>query len=85
MECGECGVVGECWVTFFIYLVVIIDEIFGVVAVGRVSECAKSGMAVSVIVFAAACWRTADTFTSNIRTRGDVLFAGVAVAGRLDK
>ena len=77
--------VGECWVTFFIYLVVIIDEIFGVVAVGVVSECAKSGMAVSVIVFAAACWRTADTLTSDTRTLGDILSAGVAVAGRLDK
>ena len=54
MECGECGVVGERGITFFIYLVVIIDEIFGVVAVG-VLECAKSGMVVvSVIVFAAA-------------------------------
>ena len=84
MECGECGVVGECGITFFIYLVVIIDEIFRVVAVG-VFECAKSGMVVSVIVFAAACWRTADTFTGNIRTRGDVLSAGVAVSGRTDK
>ena len=83
--------VGERGITFFIYLVVIIDEIFGVVAVGVVSECAISGMAVSVIVFAAACWRTADTFTGNIRTRGDVLSAGVAVAvavavaGKVDK
>jgi hypothetical protein len=32
MECGECGVVGERGITFFIYLVVIIDEIFAVVA-----------------------------------------------------
>ena len=69
--------VGECWVTFFIYLVVIIDEIFGVVAVGGVFECAKSGVAVSVILFAAACWRTADTFASNFRASGNV-FSGVA-------
>ena len=85
MECGECGVIGECWVTFFIYLVVIIDEIFGVVAAVGVLECAKSDVAISIIVFAAACWRTTDTFTSNIRTRGDVLSAGVAVSGRTDK
>ncbi len=54
VECGECGVVGERGITFFIYLVVIIDEILGVVAVGGVSECAKSGMVVSVVVFTAA-------------------------------
>ena len=73
MECGECSVVGERGITFFIYLVVIIDDIFGVVAVGVVSECAKSGMAVSVIVFAAACRRTADTFAIDTRTFGDIL------------
>ncbi len=73
MKCSECGVVGECWFTFFIYLIVIIDEILGVVAVGRVLECAKSGVSVSVIVFAAACWRTAHTFASNFCTCGDAL------------
>jgi hypothetical protein len=57
VERGECGMVGECRVTFLMYLVVILDEIFGVVAgaFGGVSECAKSGVRVSVIVFATAC------------------------------
>ena len=73
MECSECGVVWECWVTFFIYLLIVIDEILGVVVVGRVLECAKCGVSVSVIVFAAACWRTAHTFASNFCTCGDAL------------
>ena len=72
MECGECGVVGECWVTFFIYLLVVVDEIFGVVAVGGVSEYAKSSMCISVVVFATACGRTADTFAIDIRTSSNV-------------
>ena len=57
VECGECGVVGECRFTFFIYLVVILDEIFRVVAGAFVGvlKCAKSGVRISVIVFATAC------------------------------
>ena len=73
VECSECGVVWECWVTFFIYLLIVIDEILGVVAVGGGSECAKSGGRVSVVVFTAACRRTADTFTTDMRARGDAL------------
>ena len=73
MKCSECGMVGECWFTFFIYLIVIIDEILGVVVVGRVLECAKSGVSVSVIVFDAACWRTAHTFASNFCAQSNVL------------
>ena len=65
--------IGECGFTFFIYLLEIADEIFGVVAVGGVSKCAKSGVRICVIVFAAACWRTTDTFASDIRTGGDAL------------
>ena len=73
VECSECGVVGECWVTFFIYLLVVIDEILGVVAVIGGSEYAKSGGRVSVVVFTAACCRTADTLTTDMRTLGDIL------------
>ena len=82
VECRECGVVWECWVTFFIYLLVIVDEILGVVAIGGVLECSKSGMAVSVVVFAAACCRTADTFTTDMRTCGDAL---ICLTRGLDK
>ena len=82
VKCGECGVVWERGVTFFIYLIVIIDEIFGVVAVGCVSECAKSGVYISVIVFAAAYRRTTNAFASDFRTCSDILFA---ILGCLDK
>ena len=82
VECGECGVVGECWVTFFIYLLVVVDEIFGVVAVIGGSEYAKSGGRVSVVVFAAACCRTADTLTTDMRTLGDIL---LDIFGGLDE
>ncbi len=49
--------VGECRFTFFVYLVVILDEIFGVVAGAFVGvlKCAKSSVRISVIVFATAC------------------------------
>ena len=74
VKCCECGVVGERGVTFFIYLIVIVDEIFGVVALADgVSECAKSGMRISVIVFAAACRRTTNAFASDFRTSGNGL------------
>ena len=84
VKCSECGVVWECGVTFFIYLIVIIDEIFGVVALGGgVSECTKSGVVcISVIVFAAAYRRTTNAFASDFRTCSDILFA---IAGCLDK
>ena len=82
VECGECGVVGECWVTFFIYLLVVVDEIFGVVAVIGGSEYAKSGGRVSVVVFTAACCRTADTFATDMRTFGDI---STGIAGGLDE
>ena len=72
-ECSECGVVGKRGLTFFVYLLVVVDEILGVVAVGGVSECAKSGGCICVVVFTAACWRTKDAFVTNTRTRGDAL------------
>ena len=72
-ECSECGVVGERGLTFFVYLLVVVDEILGVVAIGGVLECAKSGGCICVVVFTAACWRTKDAFVTNTRTRGDAL------------
>lgn len=82
VKCSECGVVGERCVTFFIYLIVIIDKIFGVIATGCVLECTKSGVCISVIVFAAAYRRTTNAFASDFRACGDVLFA---ILGCLDK
>ena len=73
MNCGERGVVAERGVTFFIYLSEIVDEILGIVAVGSVLERAKSGVCISIVVFTAACWRTADTFATNMRACGDML------------
>ena len=34
MNCGECGVIGECSETVYMYLVEIVDEVFDVVAGG---------------------------------------------------
>lgn len=77
-ECSECGVVGERGLTFFIYLLIIVDEILGVVAVGGVLECAKSGVCICVVVFTAACWRTTNAFTADMCARGDALIFMVA-------
>ena len=82
VDCGECGVVGERGVTFFVYLLVVVDEILGVVAVGGVLECAKSGAAVSVVVFTTACRRTADTFATDMRACSDIL---ICLTRGLDK
>ena len=65
--------VGERGVTFFVYLLVVVDEILGIVAVAGVSEYAKSGGRISVVVFTAACRRTANTFAIDMRTLGDIL------------
>jgi len=68
VKCSECGVVGESCDVLFVYLVEVASEIFevgagvGVGWIGRVLKCAKPGVSVSVIVFAAACRRTKDTF-----------------------
>ena len=73
MKRSERDVVAECGITFFIYLSEVVDEILSVVAVGSVLERAKSGVRISIVVFTAACWRTADTFATNIRACGDIL------------
>ena len=65
--------VGERGVTFFVYLLVVVDEILGIVAVAGVSEYAKSSGRISVVVFTAACRRTANTFAIDTRTLGDIL------------
>ena len=67
VKCSECGVVGESCDVLFVYLVEVAGKIFevgagvGVGWIGCVLKCAKSGVSVSVVVFAAACRRTKDT------------------------
>ena len=82
MKCSECGVVGKGCDVLFVYLVEIASEIFevdvGAWIGGGVLKCAKSGVSVSVIVFAAACWRTKDTFLCGECTRCNV-FRGLSV------
>ena len=74
MEGGECGVVWECCVTFFIYLAEVLDEMLGVVGGGGgVFEYAKSVVRINVVVFATACRRTANTFTINAGAFSDIL------------
>ena len=82
MKCSECGVVGKGCDVLFVYLVEIASEIFevdvGAWIGGGVLKCAKSDVSVSVIVFAAACWRTKDTFLCGECTRCNV-FRGLSV------
>ena len=73
MEGGECGVVWECGVTFFIYLGEVLDELLGVVGGGWVLEYTKSGVCISIVVFTAACRRTANTFAINAGAFSDIL------------
>ena len=74
MEGGECGVVWECGVTFFIYLFEVFDEMMGAVGGGGgIFEYAKSVVRIHIVVFTAACRRTANTFAIDTRTCSDVL------------
>jgi hypothetical protein len=74
MEGGDCGVVWECGVTFFIYLFEVFDEMLGVVGGGGgIFEYAKSVVRINIVVFTAACRRTANTFAINAGAFSDIL------------
>jgi hypothetical protein len=94
MNCGECGVIGECSETVYMYLVEVVDKVLGVVAHGvlvsvlvsegnrEAAKCAKSVVRVRIIVLTAACGRTTNGGFGYFRTSCDV-FGGLL--GGLDE
>ena len=70
MKCCDCAVVVECAITFH-KLLVIVDEIFGVVASG-VFKYTKSFVLVGVMFFSASGGRSANSFVGRVCAEGDI-------------
>lgn len=70
MKCGDCVVVVECAITFH-KLLVIVDEIFGVVACG-VFKYTKSFVLVSVMFFSTSGRGSTNSSVGGDCARGDI-------------